>query len=157
MAAAVPIIMAVGTVVSTISTIKQGEAAAEAANKQAALAEQAAADSRNQAEQQEKRQRILNKKSLGDIRANMAASGIQLEGTPLDVLQESATNAELDAIAIRHGGEMRARSYQGEAELSRYRGSSYRDAAYMSGVGELLTGGARSYYYSMEDKPKRKG
>ncbi len=68
----------------------------------------------------ERRLRIQNKQQLGDIRANYGASGVTLEGSPLDILQQSAANAELDALTVRHQGAVRAWAYQNEARVEQF-------------------------------------
>ncbi len=55
---------------------------------------------------------------IGQARANYGASGVSsTEGSALDVLQQSARNAELDSLQIRHAGEMKAWGYKEGASM----------------------------------------
>ncbi len=147
--------MLAGTAVSTVSTIKQGEAAAHASEQEAALRDQAARDITSQSEEEARRQAILNKKQLGSMKAGYGASGVSLDGSALDILEESAAQGELDLIAIRTDGERRARMARGEADISRGRAGSQRQGAYMSGAGNFLSGAAGAYNNYADNKPPK--
>src|SRR5262245_1420631 len=101
MAAIVPFlpwIAAAGGVVSAYAAVQQGQATRRAADYNAAVAQQNAVTARNNAAVDEQRQRMLARQTLGRARANYAASGVTMEGSPEDVLAESATQAEWDAL-----------------------------------------------------------
>ena len=93
----------------------------------------------------------------GKLLAGYGASGVTLEGTPLDVLEESAANAELDALTIRHQGELAARGYENTATLDTFAASGARTGGYISAVDELLTGGAKLYNIYNPPKLTRTG
>jgi hypothetical protein len=80
----------------------------------------------------------------GRMRAGYAAAGVTLEGTPTDVLEESAYTAELDALSIRHGGERRGLGLESEAEMEKYKGKVGQRQARFSAAGSLL-GAAGSF------------
>lgn len=124
---ALPIIFSsVSTGLTAIGQLNQGESEAQAAEYNAQVNDQNANASLTQSSALEGRQRILAKKQIGQARAAYGASGVQIEGTPEDVLGDSAAAAELDALTIRHAGEVRALSYRNEASLDRYRGRNSR-------------------------------
>lgn len=75
-----------------------------------------------EAAEDERRIRVQNKKELGSIRANYGASGITMEGSPLDVMRESAAAAELDALTVRHQGDVKAWAYENQARLDKFEG-----------------------------------
>jgi hypothetical protein len=156
MAAALPFVMFAGAMMQTYSQIKQGEAASAAAEEDARMQTKNADLSREQAGEEEKRQRILNTKRLGSMRAAYGASGLSLEGSPEDVLVDSAKNAELDALSIRHAGELKARGFNDESIRARNKAATYRDNAYFGAAGTLLGGAGQSYYYS-SSSPRRAG
>lgn len=148
MAAAPLIMMAVGTAVSTVSAIKQGQAAGAAADAQASMQKQAASDARAQADAESNRARQAGKKHVSGMRAAYAASGVSLEGgSALDVLEESAAGAELDAISIKHQGYRNADNLDYEAGMSRSRAGSAREGGMWSGASNLLEGASRMYSY----------
>jgi hypothetical protein len=156
------LVAAVGsTVLQAAGSIQQGQAARSAANYNAQVAENNAAAARAQAAENARRQRVMNKKALGSIRAGYGASGVTLEGSPLDVLEESAMNAELDALSIEHAGLVRALGFQNDAALERFGGRNASRAGYMGAAAALLGGGARIASMSIASdpapKPKRYG
>jgi|SRR3954469_528725 len=74
----------------------------------------------SQSAEDERRARIQSQQALGDMRANYSASGVTLEGSPLDALRFSAENAELDALTIRHQGDVKAWAYRNNATLDKF-------------------------------------
>jgi hypothetical protein len=146
--AAVPIIaLAAGGLMSAVGAINQGNSAKAAADYNAQVAEQNAELSRQQGIEEERRTRIMAKKQLGDMRANYGASGITLEGSPLDILEESAAAAELDALTVRHAGDSRAIGYRNEAAQERFSGRQARTSGYFSASGSLLSGAGQAMAY----------
>lgn len=140
MAAAGAFMMALGPFVQTAGILNQGEQRYQASDYNARVAESNANAARAQASEEERRARVQSRKELGRARAGYSASGVTLEGSPLDVLEESASNAELDALAIRHQGELKARAFEADATLERYRGKSAKKNAQLAAYGTLLGG-----------------
>lgn len=116
----------IGTGISALGAIQGG-------NQQARAAEFNAQAAQNQAAAQEAQQRRQAARVMGQGRANVAASGIEMDGSPLEVMADSAANAELDALTIRYGGQVRA-------DQERMRGSMARQAGYMGAASSLLMG-----------------
>lgn len=77
-----------------------------------------------EAAEDERRIRIQERQQLGDMQANYSKSGITMEGSPLDVMQKSASNAELDALTVRHQGAIKAWGYQQQAWLDEFEGQA---------------------------------
>lgn len=134
-----------GTLVSAMGAIQQGNAAAAAADYNARLAEQNATIATQQAAEKERQQRILARKQIGSARAAYGASGVTMEGSPLDVLEESAYNSELDALTLRYGGQIESMGLRNQAALERMQGKSAKTAGYMNAGSSLLLGGAKAY------------
>lgn len=65
-------------------------------------------------------------------------------GSPEDVLADSATQAEWDALNIRQQGEAKARGYTIDSDLSRARASNASQQGYLSAAGTLLGGTAKA-------------
>lgn len=108
-------------------------------NAQNALAESA---------EDERRFRIQTKQALGDIRAGYGASGVTLEGSPMEILRQSASNAELDALTIRHKGAIKAWAYENQVKLDQFEGYAsdvLLPSQIMSGVGATGSSVASSY------------
>ena len=145
MAEILPFISAIGTVVGVIGAIRQGNSQANAYQYNAAQATNQATYATQAAAENERRQRILSRQAIGGARAGYGASGVTLEGTPLDVLESSAANAELDALTIRHQGALAAAGYTNTANLDTFSASGARTGGYISAADELLKGGIRTY------------
>ena len=81
-------------------------------------------------------------------RARYAKGGVVMtEGTPLRVLTETAAEAELDALAIRYAGEVKAKGYEAqahisemEADVSRWEGKQRKRAARLGAGRTILSG-----------------
>lgn len=89
-----------------------------------------------------------NRRELASIRAAYGASGLDLAGSPLDVLQDTATEQELDTRRVEYEGSTRAREgalqilgLREGANLSRMEGRNARRAGTLSAIG-AATGGA---------------
>lgn len=127
-----------------IGAINEGKSAKIAGDYNARVAEQNAVYSRQQAVEEERRSRVVSRKFLGDMRASYGASGITLEGSALDVLGESAANAELDALTIRSGGEAKYASYQNEAGNERLAGRNALKSSRLKAAGYLIQGAQKA-------------
>ncbi len=121
---------------SAISSAQQQKASAKynekVANQQAVAAQQEAAANAE-------RQRRVAQKNIGSMQATYAASGVSLEGSPLEVLEQSARNAELDRLNILWSGETRSQGYRATAGLEGARASNASTSGYLSAAGSLLS------------------
>lgn len=111
-------------IVSAIGSLSAAKSESDAAKYNAKLSEQNALLSRQQGAVAEKAQRIRGEKAVGKMSAAYSASGVSMEGSPLDVLAESVGTAELDALTVRHNYESKAISYENTARLDRARASN---------------------------------
>lgn len=130
-----------GTVVSAASAIAQGNAQNAMAKYNAKLAERDAEARRRQASMDEELSRSRSSAIMSRQRAVMAAAGVDTSsGTPLAIAEQSAEDAEMDALAIRYGGAIGAQRFQEEANLSRMQGRSAKQAGMFRAGSTLLTG-----------------
>lgn len=125
-----------------IGAIRQGNSQAQASNYNANLADINATLADQQTAENVRRQREANAKTLGKIRANYSASGVTLDGSPLDVLEESARTAEMDALTTQYQGQQLAWSYRNSADLYRRNASQARTGGFIGAAAALLKGGA---------------
>ncbi len=88
---------------------------AEISNHQATLALQESAED-------ERRYRIQARQQIGDMRASYGASGVTTEGSVMDSLSQAAENATLDALTIRHQGDVKAWGYRNNAKSDAFEG-----------------------------------
>lgn len=142
------------TAMQALGAIQQGNAQAAsyrsqqaASNYNAAVMEQNAGIEREQANAREEAQRREARMILGSQRAALSQAGIGMGGSAADVMQQSATDAELDALTLRYEGDMRARGLMIGAEQERYQGavaganaSAARRSGYMQAAGSILAG-----------------
>lgn len=129
---------------SAVGTVYSAQSTSRAAKYNEAVSQQNAVAARDSARVEEQRQRMQSFKQIGSMRANAAASGVSLDSFA-DVLADSETNAELDALLIRHGGELQARGYENTAALEDYRAKTAKTSGYIGAAGDLLGGAARGY------------
>lgn len=130
-----------GTIVSAFSAQQQGAAAQQNAQLQAELfrreAEQRRQGSEADAEAFRKRQNRL----LGTFRARQGASGVTMEGTPLMVEEDIASEAELQRLRILHGGQADESRLLTQAALQQGAGAQLRRQGNLR-AGSLLLKGA---------------
>lgn len=127
--------------VSAAGAIQSGQAAKSAAGFNAALAEQEAAQARGIATSEEARFRRDMRRLAGAQRAAAASQGQDPDtGSPLLLQSELAAEAELDALAIRFGGESQAIRAENEARLQRFQGSQAQTASFFQAGASVLSG-----------------
>jgi len=174
MQAALIAIPLIGSAVSAIGAIRQGQAASNEANYRAQLAEQQAAVTRQQAEitrQQAEREKVVGRQSEEDFRreqsrlmaarrARFGAAGVeQGSGSPLLVSEDFASEVELQALRIRSGADTavtrleqqaQQQEYQAgfqaaEAPLYRASGKNAKTGGFLRAGSLLLSGAGRAY------------
>lgn len=142
-------IMAIVAIASTamqvMGQIQAGKAQQEAANYNAQIARQNAVMARQQAEEEERRFRVQTRKELGSMRTGYGASGVTIDGAPMDVLEDAAYIAELDALTIRQKGRQQSLAYQNEARLQKLQGSAARTNSYFGAASSVLAAGSKMY------------
>lgn len=147
-------------VLGAAGQIQQGQAAAAASNynaqvadMNAKLSERRARDAieRGQLDEQRKRQEVAQ--IQGQQRAAMAANGVDLSfGSPLNIIVDTATMGEIDALTIRSSAAREAYDFdvdavnrRADANLSRMRAKSEKTGGYLQAAGTLLTGAGNAY------------
>lgn len=165
------VLVAASTAMTAVGTIQQGQAAASQANAQqqaqqynAIVKKQNAALARQQAGAREEQQRRGARQVLGQQRAALAQAGIGEGGSALDIEEQSAVRAELDALTIAYEGELQAKGllasaqqdiYQGEVAAAA--GENAKTASYISAGSSILSGAASYGYYSSGGKTTEVG
>jgi len=144
--------LAIGTGLSVKGQIDSQAAAgaqqgylAQLARQRQQLAEQQARDAIQRGQVAEQKQRDLTAQRIGTQTAALAAQGTDLEGSPIDILSDTARAGEQDALTIRNnakreawGYEMQAAGYAADATLRESFEPSYL------GAGTSLLMGASS-------------
>jgi hypothetical protein len=128
---------------------------ANAASDQAELraqANQANADlALGQSVDDERQLRIQAQKQIGRARAQYGAAGVQLDGSAMDILAESAANMEQDALRIRAQGVAQYNAYRKGASLYLGQADAAQANARWGAAATLLKTG--SDMYSMYSGP----
>jgi hypothetical protein len=135
---------AIGTAVSVVGALSQGQQAKSAADYNAAVANNNAIAARQQADANAAAQQRKARLQIGSMRAGYGASGVSLEGSPLDVLEQSASMAELDRQNILYGGALKAQGYEATAGLELMRGDAAVTGSYFNAGSALLMGAAKT-------------
>lgn len=151
---------AVGAISAGNAAAAQGQAQANAANYNATMAEQNASTAQAAASANEDAARRKSAHQMGQLRAGLAENGIGLDsGTATDLTEESAMNAELDALNIRYQGAQQARDYKAQAALgvqsaasSLAAGKAAQTAGYLTAGSQALSGYGKYAGYQAQIK-----
>lgn len=147
----------VGTALGTVGNYqaKKAEAKTHAYNAQVAeenrkIALNNAAMERQAGLEEARRQRIATLQAIGKQEVALAANGVDVGyGTSLDLIEDTATMGELDALMIEYDAEKKARNYEiqannfaNEANLATFASRNANSAAKIEAVaGTLKTAG----------------
>ena len=101
---------------------------------------------------EEMKQRREAYRRMGNMRAQYGAAGVNLSGTPLDILADSAMEEELDALTIRYNYASQGQGFTSQSMLDKRRAQGSLYAGGFEAGTTLLTGGA-GVYSSMSSKP----
>ena len=129
-----------GALIGATGAIQSGNAARDAAEFNAQLAEREAVLSREVAAAEAEKQRRRARAVLGRQAAGFAAGGTTFEGSPLLVMSETAAESELDALAIQFAGSTAAVRARSEAAQQRLQGRNLQRGGFFEAGSTLLTG-----------------
>lgn len=137
----------IAAVVTAATTIYASHEQSKAADYNAKVADVEAENARNKAAYEEQAHRENLKRILSSQQALYGKAGVDMSGTPLLVMEETAKQGELDALAIRYGGDVAAARARSEANLYKMKSSSAKSTGYMAAGSSLLTGASKAYSY----------
>ena len=147
----------VGTVVSVVSNISQGNEARRQAEFLAATTRQQAVREREIAGIQEEDFRREQRRILAQRRAALGAAGVELAtGTPLLAAEDFVTEVELQALRIRSVGATSATRLRQQASLTSAAGRSKQRSGFFRAGASLLTGLGTIFKPEPEPEPKPK-
>ena len=147
-----------GTGLGVISSIRQGSAQAAALKSQAAgarynqqVAEMNAQSVERARDYQTQLQREKNQRLLGAQKVGYGKGGVTMEGTPLEVMADTASDQEKDIIAQRYNYDIQSWRYRSqggqygfEADRSMSMAGGATTAGYLGAGTTLLTGVGRA-------------
>jgi len=125
-----------GSMLGLKGKLDENSAAAKAARYQADIADEDAvlADKNAQivlsrATEEDRKVRVLARRTMGNMRATIGASGLTDEGNPVDLLEEAAATSEADSLAIRTQGKYESDAYSLQGRRKRDYAAQLRSGA----------------------------
>ncbi len=141
--AAAPVLMALGSAMSAMSAISQGNAQKAAASAQAAEMERQREVEKTRALQEEAARREELNAQLSTIEAIRAGRGLSQTSPTALVIDEAVTDNSMDdLLAGRTNSMMRQDSLRMSAQSTRDQGAMAQTAGYLKGASSLLTFGS---------------
>lgn len=138
---ALMVMTAVSAVAGAGGALYAGEQQRKASSYNAAVADQNARAAEDKAAYDEQMHRERIRKILSSQRAEYGQSGVSMDsGSPLLTMEDTAGQGELDALAIRYGGDIQAAQQRSSATLSKMQGKSAQTSSYFQAGSSLLTG-----------------
>lgn len=135
------------------SAVRSADASRKAQHTQADISRQNAAIAVDQANVNEESQRRRGAIARGRMAAS-AAEGSGLDGTNVDVFEQSSVDTEMDALNIRYGGKIGQVSNMAQAGLQDMGAQQAQDAGWLNaGAAALSTYG--NYTRSSAKTPAR--
>lgn len=89
-----------------------------------------AINAQSQAAAEAVREERAGRRRMSQTRAAFGASGVQMDGSPLEVLGDSAMEEAENVDLIRHGGSQRSTEFMSQSKAAGMRGTS----AFMTGT-----------------------
>lgn len=125
--------------------IAQGRALEQQAGAQAAAARFNAAQARAAGQEEASRIRRTGRRELARQRELVSASGVRLEGSPLDVIAANAYEIEREAVLAEIAGRNTARLDEAQARSAKKAGRTGRASALLSGGIQGASAAARTF------------
>ena len=117
---------AASSVASSLQQNDQLEKNAKLAEYQRGISEMNAGNARRASEVEGEDARRESRIRLGEMRAAFGANGIDIAGSPLDVLQDTAAEGELTAQRKEYAGKVQAVAFDQQAKVYGYQADTYR-------------------------------
>lgn len=126
--------------IGAYSAISSASAQSDAADFNSKVAANNAQQAKQEADAEAARVRDKNRRILASQKAAYAASGVQISGTVTDVLLDSATQGELDAMSVEYAGKVRQNALISQSELLKKESSNASKAGIFGAAGYGLSG-----------------
>ncbi len=138
-------VMAAGALVSAYGAKRNGQEANNAAQFNANQTEIEALDTIERGNNEEARYRREISQIIGSQRAAFGARNVKVEGTALDLLNDTTRIGEQDALTIRSNTNKEVRGLYSQASELRRQGRAAKKNSLFQAGGTLLTSGASAY------------
>lgn len=143
LAVAALVVSAVGAGVSYYGSQQQAKATERTAKYNAKVQENAAIQEDMEMREQINRNRSENKRLLASQRAGTAASGIELTGSPLEILGANAASLELKNQDMGRAASLRLMQGQAQAKATIWEGKQTAAGIRLGAAGTLLSDAGR--------------
>lgn len=130
----------VGTGLAYYGQMEQAKTAEQAGEYNAKLAEQQALQAEMDSRESIKRRREQNRRFLGSQRSRIAKSGVTIEGSPLEVMADTAGILELETLDADRQARQQASGLRAQGAMDRYTGNRAATGARIGAGASLLTG-----------------
>jgi len=148
-------LLAVGVGLQVFGSVSQAAAAKKAGKYNAAVANQEGANAMAAAAFEEAQTRREFARLMGTQRAGYSASNVAVDqDTPLLVNMEQAGEAELQAAAIRYGGEVARANAGNRAKMAKFNADQAATAALWSAASSIVTGASTVFGGFSSTAPK---
>lgn len=144
-------ISAVGAIASANAQAAAAKYNADIDRRNAIVVDQNRANLMRQTEIDAQAKRRENQRTLGTIRAAYGASGLEMSGSPLDVLEDSALELETDVHRVEYEGRMKGRemafqaqTYRESAKLRDMEAKAAKRSGFISAAGYLVGGAGQA-------------
>ena len=128
----------VSSVVSIYGQEQQSRTQTSMEKYNAKIAYRNAKIAKQNAEYEAKQKRKETTRLIGKQRALYGKAGVTMEGSPLEVIQETAAQGEMDALMIERKYAQEAATYKSQALLHRMRAKAYGQQGGMKAFGSFL-------------------
>ena len=125
--------------VAVDTAVRSADSGRKMAHTNADIATQRATIAAQQANVNEDANRRRAAYALGTQRAAVAQAGVGFEGTGGDIVDQSSTNAEMDALNIRYGGKIGVLSATDQIGLDNAQANSAMTAGYVNAATGALS------------------
>jgi len=138
------VLVGVGTGVSVYGQVTAAEQARSIGKYNAKVAENQAKQVEMDAAENIRRKRKENRKLLATQRGRYAKGGVVMEGTPLELLAESAGNLELEVLDYNRQALLEQQNLRAQGAMDRATGLMQARAGYISAGSTLLQGAGQA-------------
>lgn len=133
-------LLAAGTIMGAVGQYQQGQAQAAASRTNAANATEGASLTLQQGAFEAARTRYQGQRLTSAQEAAYAASGVKLTGSPIEVMKESNSQNELDAMTQTYNSKIAAKTQLSAAQQYTQQANNYARASLFNAGTTLLTG-----------------
>lgn len=129
--------------IGAVGAIQAGKAQQQAANYNAMLAEREGREAKQVAASEAREARRRGRRLISSQTAAYGAAGLDISGSALEVLADTAEITELDALNIERAGSAEEARAIGRANAERFAGKQARTASYFGAASSILSGASQ--------------